>query len=432
MNWIWTLDGPVLLVAVCAAIACALPGTFLVLRRMSMMGDAISHAVLPGLVIAFVVTGTRGSWPMFVGAAVVGVLTAWLTEVVRKGGNVDEGASMGVVFTSLFAVGLVLVNLYGHRADLDPGCVLYGMLETVGNSVAFDAFGIGIPWAAVKLGIVAIVNLLLVVALFKEFRISSFDPALATTVGINATFMHFLLMTMTAVTTVAAFEAVGSILVVAMLIVPAATAHLLTDRLWLLVVLGMIIAVASAVVGHLSAIVIPAWIGLEKSLTVAPMVAVAGGAMLFTAVFFSPGHGVVSKWWHRAMLSIRIAKEDVLATLSREDDRTLPVEAVRGFSSGSSSMALSIALRLLRRAGQIETRGNGQVVLTETGHAEARRVLRSHRIWETYLAEKMNVAPDHTHGKAHRLEHVSPDLADKAADELGQPVIDPDGKQIPQ
>lgn len=431
MSWIWALDGPVLLVAIVAAIACALPGTFLVLRRMSMMGDAISHAVLPGLVLAFVITGTRGSWPMFVGAAIVGVLTAWLTEVVRKGGNVEEGASMGVVFTALFAVGLVLVNLYGHHADLDPGCVLYGMLETVGNSVAFHVWGVGVPWAAVRLGVVALVNLLIVVLLFKEFRISSFDPALATTMGINATVMHFLLMTMTAVTTVAAFEAVGSILVVAMLIIPAATAHLLTDRLWLVVLLGLVVAVASAVLGHLSAIAIPAWIGLDKSLTVAPMIAVAGGAILFAAVLASPRYGIVSKWWHRFALAIRIAREDVLVTLSREDDRTLPVATIRGFT-GSSRFAMSMALRRLTSARQISLRDGHTVQLTDAGAEEATRLLRSHRIWETYLTEKMNVAPDHTHGKAHRLEHVSPTLAERVAEELGQPTRDPDGKQIPR
>jgi manganese/zinc/iron transport system permease protein len=435
MNWS-IYDTWMLVVAILTACACAVPGTFLVLRRMSMMGDAISHAVLPGLVIAFVVSGSRASWPMFVGAAVVGVLTAYLTESVRKAGNVEEGASMGVVFTALFALGLVLVNIYAgdQRVDLDPGCVLYGMLETVSPDRGFTLLGLAIPTTALTLSIVFVVNLVLVIALFKEFRISSFDPALATTMGINSTLMHYLLMSMTAVTTVAAFEAVGSILVVAMLIVPAAAAHLLTDRLGLMLGMALVFAFLSAVAGHLAAILLPMAIGMRSSLTIAPMIVVVAGAMLLLVVLLAPRHGVISKLLGQLRLSVRIACEDVLGQLSRaeesRDGLTVPIDQLRS-NVEAGPVVFAVAMRALLRRGRV-LRSGSALSLTSAGRAAAVELLRSHRIWEAYRSQQMNLAPDHVHGGAHRLEHVPTDLADKVAEELSFPTHDPHGKPVPQ
>jgi manganese/zinc/iron transport system permease protein len=432
MNWT-SYDTWILIVAILTACACAVPGTFLVLRRMSLMGDAISHAVLPGLVIAFVISGTRASLPMFIGAAIVGVLTAYLTESVRKAGNVDEGASMGVVFTALFAAGLVLVNLYGKRVDLDPACVLYGMLESISPARGVNVFGLQVPTPVITLGAVCSINLAIVVALFKEFRISSFDPGLATTMGINSTLMHYLLMSMTAVTTVAAFEAVGSILVVAMLIVPAAAAHLLTDRLSWMLVLSLVIAAASAVIGHLAAILVPMGLGLRSSLTIAPMIVVASGALLLLVMLASPRHGIVSKLLARLRLSVRIVCEDVLGQLSRAEESrdAMPVSLPKLRSHVSAGGAVfAVALRSLVRRGRV-IRSGDRISLTAAGRAAAVELLRSHRIWETYRSERMNLAPDHVHGGADRLEHVPARIVEQAAEELQHPTHDPHGKPVP-
>ncbi len=270
----------------CAA-ACALPGCFLVLRRMSMMGDAISHAVLPGLAIGFLLTGTRAGLPMLAGAAVTGVLTAMFTQWITRFGNVDRGASMGIVFTTLFALGMILITRAADRVDLDPGCVLYGAIEmTPLDVVATLTVGgteIDVPRAAVVLGGVLLFNLLVVLALYKELQISAFDPELATALGIRALTMHYILMAMTAITTVAAFEAVGSIMVIAMLIVPAATAWLLTDRLPVMLGLSAGLGVIAAGLGHVSAITLPTWFGYEDTST-AGMMAVATG-LLFSLVW---------------------------------------------------------------------------------------------------------------------------------------------------
>ena len=257
LEW-YSIDSWIVVVGILAACSCALLGNFLVLRKMSMMGDAISHAVLPGLAIAFLVTGARSSLTMFIGAAIVGVLTAVFTQWISKFGNVDRGASMGIVFTTLFALGLLLIVQAADHVDLDPGCVLYGAIELtpldIVRRLELFGFALDLPRAALVLGAVTILNLLFVILFFKELRISSFDPDLARTMGIHANLMHYLLMMLVAITTVAAFEAVGSIIVIAMLIVPAAAAHLLTDRLWLMIVISVVLAIFSAVFGHLSAL----------------------------------------------------------------------------------------------------------------------------------------------------------------------------------
>ena len=272
-----------------------------------MMGDAISHAVLPGLAIAFLVTGTRASFTMFVGAVVVGVLTAVFTQWISRFGKVDQGASMGIVFTSLFALGLLLIVRAADHVDLDPGCVLYGAIETTSLDVVwrtnFLGLTIELPRGVVVLVPVCLVNVLFVVLLFKELRISSFDPELASIMGINAGLMHYLLMTLVAITTVAAFEVVGSIIVIAMLIVPAAVAHLLTDRLRWMVVISVGVAILCALFGHICAIALPGWLGLDPKLvdstSTSGMMAVVAGLIFAVTLFCAPRYGILVRRFRR-------------------------------------------------------------------------------------------------------------------------------------
>ncbi len=313
MNW-YAIDTWIVIVGMLAAVSCALLGNFLVLRRMSMMGDAISHAVLPGLAVAFLITGARASLAMFIGAAVVGVLTAVFTQWISRFGKVDQGASMGIVFTTLFALGLVLIVRAADHVDLDASCVLYGAIELTPLDVVWSKklFGIVIelPRAVIVLAPVCLLNALFVILFFKELRISSFDPELASTMGINANWMHYLLMTLVAITTVAAFEAVGSIIVIAMLVVPAATAHLLTDRLHWMILMSVALAIVTAILGHIFAVLLPGWIGLAPSLVDATstsgMMAVTSGLIFATALFAAPKYGILAKWFQQR--SVRLSE----------------------------------------------------------------------------------------------------------------------------
>lgn len=439
---IWSqLDTWIVIVAAMCGAACGLLGCFLVLRRVSMMGDAISHAVLPGLAIAFLVTGTRAGVPMFIGAAVVGVLTALFTQWIHRFGQVEQSAAMGVVFSVLFAIGLILIVNAADSVDLDPGCVLYGSLEFVPLNTTSVA-GYDIPVAAVSLGSILLLNVLFVVLFFKELKLSSFDGSLATTLGINATLMHYLLMTFVAVTTVASFEAVGSILVIAMLIVPAAVAYLLTERLSVMLLLSVVIAAVGAAVGHVAAITIPPLFGYDDT-TTSGMMAVVLGLFFVIAMLVAPRQGILSRLARQAQLSLRIIREDVLGMIYRLEeadrlDQSSRVAELLSQATGTNRLYTWLAMRQLRRSGLVLARAD-RYELSPDGKHEAMHLVRSHRMWELYLQQHLNLPEDKVHFGAHRMEHFMADGIDQAVDdelrstsEAGQVSVDPHGKQIPK
>lgn len=433
------IDSEIALVgAVCAA-ACAIPGSFLFLRRLSMMGDAISHAVLPGIAIAFLISGTRDSLTMFVGAVAIGLATAALVQLVHRGGNVDSGAAMGVVFTVLFAIGLVLIRFAADKVDLDPNCVLFGAIET-SPLQRMSAGGFSFPRALLRLSLVLVANVGLITLLFKEFRLATFDPALSSSLGFSATRLHYLLMAMIAVTTVAAFESVGSVLVIAMLIVPPATAHLLTDRLAPMIWLSALIAIVAAVVGHWGAITVPPWIGFPgRSASTAGSIAVAAGLLFVGAWLFAPEHGLAAAWRRRRALTYRIVRDDLLLLLARRNEQQPSRSPALSRDQIATGLApLSVGPRLLRNAlhglrdlGFVAEQ-QGAFVLTNAGRSAAEHLLGAHRLWESYLDRHLAVPVDHVHDSADRLEHVT-DAALRArlSEQLGHPDRDPHGRPIP-
>lgn len=437
LDWTW-LDTWIVIVGALGAMACALVGNFLVLRKLSMMGDAISHAVLPGLALAFLMTNSRASLPMFIGAAIVGVLTALFTEWVRRFGKVDESASMGVVFTTLFAAGLILIVQAADAVDLDPGCVLYGAIELTPLDTVSILSG-SVPRAAAILAIVLGLDVLFVLVFYKELKITAFDPALASAMGINAGLMHYLLMVFVAMTVVACFESVGSILVIAMLIVPAATAHLLTDRLAVMLVLSMAVGAASAALGHVGALVVPGFFGYADT-TTAGMIAVAAGALFAVAAVAAPRHGIVSKMVHQRLLGLDVVRADILGLLYRIDELTaqtgpqpVPVanRAFIGEAIPGSSWARGLVLRRLVARGKV-TRVGEIYTITDDGREEARHVIRSHRLWETFLWEYLNKRLDQLHRPAEQLEHITDArLRAQLDDTTGHPTHDPHGSPIP-
>ena len=432
MNWSWALDGWIILAGILCSVAAALLGNFLVLRKMSMLGDAITHAVLPGLAVAFLISESRSSLPMFLGAVIVGVLTALFTEWIRRFGKVDEGASMGVVFTSLFALGLIMIVQTADRVDLDPSCVLYGAIELTPLDT-IPLAGREIPRAVVVLGVVMVINALFVILFFKELKLASFDPALATTAGFSAGLLHYLLMVLVAVTAVASFESVGNILVVAMFIVPPAAAYLLTDRLGWMIAISVLLAIFSAVGGHISAITIPRWFGYGST-TTAGMMAVVAGLILCICLFFSPRYGIFTRFVRRRLLSFKILTDDIVAFLyrlqERNEERTVPRRKLRSLLLAERS-AFRIAVRWLRWRGYVASERDC-LVLTEAGEGVAREVVRSHRLWEQYLASHASIHTDSLHDKAEQFEHFTDrQLRDNLHSATDNPEIDPHGSPIP-
>jgi manganese/zinc/iron transport system permease protein len=395
---------------------------------MSLLGDAISHAVLPGIALAFILTGKVSGIAIVIGAMALGVLTAFLTETIHKLSGTPEDSSMGVVFTSLFALGVVLLVNAADGTDLDPGCVLYGLIEFAPLD-RVSVGGIDIPRTVLTLGCALLLVVLFLTAFWKELKLSAFDPALASAMGFSAVLMHYLLTGMTAGVTVASFEAVGAVLVVAMLIVPAATAQLLTDRLSHMLIWAAAVAILAAVVGYLWAA------ALDTS--VAGMMAVVAGLLFTLAVFLAPRHGVVSKLIRNALLTLRITSEDLLGLLYRHEEAHARGEAATPALPRAEAKLVNpgwlgwLALRLLARSGQVLITEQG-LQLAEGGRRRAQHLVRAHRLWEAYLQENTPLPRDHLHEPAMRMEHfLDPELQHHLEEELRHPDHDPHGRQIP-
>ncbi len=284
--------GWIMLMGFLVATACGLIGNYLILRRMALVGDAISHSVLPGLAVAFLLVNSRNTTAMFVGALVAGLLTTMIIEVIHKKTRVKQDAAIGIAFSSLFALGVILISLFADKVDLDQECVLYGEIAFVSLEppVIFAGKALG-PESVVRMAAVTVIVLLLIGLFYKELLVSSFDPGLAASLGINATVMHYALMSMLSVVVVSAFEAVGAVLVVAMLILPGATASLLSHRLPRMFALTVLHAALSSVLGvHLS-------VWLDCSVAGAMVVM---GTVLFTLAWvFSPAQGMLARVLHQ-------------------------------------------------------------------------------------------------------------------------------------
>ncbi|HEY8400685.1 MAG TPA: metal ABC transporter permease [Cytophagaceae bacterium] len=270
-------DVLIILMGCLVAVSCGLLGCFLVLRKMAMVGDAISHAVLPGIVVTYLITGSRESVLMLLGAGLIGILTTVLIEFFHKKARLQEDASIGVTFTWLFALGVILISYYAGNIDLDQDCVLYG-------EIAYVPFEPESIWV---MGIVLILNIAFILLFYKQLFITTFDPAYAAAIGISTVLWHYFLMAMVSFTTVAAFESVGAILVVAFLVAPPATAYLLTEKLPVMLYLTAITGIIAAVGGYFLAGLLDGSISGAMSTVV--------GLEFGLALLFAPKTGILTK-----------------------------------------------------------------------------------------------------------------------------------------
>ncbi|MGD6847560.1 metal ABC transporter permease [Rossellomorea aquimaris] len=276
----------ILLTGSLVGLSCGIVGCFLILRKMSMLADAISHTVLLGLVMAFIVSQSMNGFYMLIGAAVAGLLTTLMVQLLNSSG-IQEDAAIGVVFTSLFAVGVILISLFAKNVHLDVEHALMGEIAFVPwNTLSLPILG-DIPKSVVMLGFVLLLDILIIFLLFKEFKLTSFDPSMAAAIGIPVLAVHYILMGLVSVTTVSAFDSVGAILVVAMLIAPGATAYLLTDRYKVMLLLSGGIGVFDSIIGYYGAKMF--------DVSISGAMAVAAGLVFFIVWMLSPKHGLVSR-----------------------------------------------------------------------------------------------------------------------------------------
>lgn len=289
MPWTYFGMGAVWLTLMCLLVSlpCAQLGTFLVLRRMSLVGDAISHSVLPGIVIAFLFVGDLASPWLLVGAALAGLLVTVLIEQIHGRTRIKQDSAIGIAFTSMFAAGVVMLALMLRNVHLDTSCVIEGQLGDVLNYSRVSIAGVEVPEPILTMAVVAALTLLLIVVFFRVLVLSSFDAGLAASFGFFPTVVHYCLMSFLSVVVVAAFQSVGAILVIALLILPSASAYLCTHRLKWMLVLASLHALIASVAGI--------YIHVGTNGTQSAAVVVAGLVLFILAWLFGPADGLVPK-----------------------------------------------------------------------------------------------------------------------------------------
>jgi manganese/zinc/iron transport system permease protein len=314
-------DIEIVLIAMVTAVAAALPGTYLVLQRKALVSDAISHAILPGIVVAFFVTRDLNSPLLLVAAAATGVMTVVLIEALIRSRLVPEDASIGLVFPALFSIGVILVSRYAGDVHLDTDSVLLGELAFA----PFDRLMLGGtdlgPRALWTMGAILLLNLFLIALAWKELKLATVDPGLAAVLGFSPVAIHYALMTMVSVTAVGAFDAVGSILVVALMIAPPATAYLVVDRFAPMLWTGAATAVLAALVGYLAA--------FAFDVSIAGSMAVACGVLFTLALLSGPRRGLMAQARRRRTQRMELALRMLVVHLIHHQGTTVEAEECR-------------------------------------------------------------------------------------------------------
>ena len=362
-----SIPAMILLTGILVGVSGALLGSFLVLRGNAMLTDAISHSIVFGIIVVWLLTGHMSGPVQVLGAALTGVLTVVLSELLARSRLVKIDAAIGLVFPALFAAGVLLISIYARDVHIDVQTVLLGEIGFVWlNTVMI--WGVDVPIAVTTLGAVLVVNLAFVLVLWKELKLTTFDPGLAAALGFLPVALHYAVLTLTSVTAVAAFDAVGAILFIAFVIVPPATAYLLTRRLWLMVVLAVGLSVAACVAGYLLAIM---W-----NVSIAGMMASMTGLWFAIALLFAPDHGLIAQafGWRskrldhdcRALVAHLFTHQDTPQMAEENTQRAL-VEHLRWPAPRARAAILRAHDRDLieRRAGLLTLRPKG------TAEAEA-------------------------------------------------------------
>lgn len=405
----WALRA--LIASALVGITCGILGCFIVLRNMALIGDALSHAILPGVVVAFMIGLGGNTIGRFAGAVIAGLLTAIIITWIQRNVKTKNDAAIGIVFTAMFSLGVIGISYISRQpgVHLDLKDFLFGQVLGVTNDDIW-----------LTTGVTAYV-VLSVVVFYRYLFITTFQPVIAQTMGISVSTMHYFLMLLLSFAVVAALSTVGVILVVAMLVTPASTALLLTNRLHYALVIAALFGLLSAAAGLFFAILFET--------TPGPAMAVTATVLYLLAAFFSPKKGLVFRFFQKRKLQSRIRLEDVLKLAYRQQQvGQLTMDGLLK-RLGFSKSALEVQLQILRSKNLLE---KNSLTLTEEGREEGRRLVRAHRLWESYLASEMGLTAEQIHDDADKYEHLLTDeILDEVDKTLGYPTTDPHGGVCP-
>ncbi len=401
-----------LIASVTIGISCGLIGTYIMLRRMSLIGDALAHAVLPGVVVSFIVAG-KSEIALFFGAVTAGIITALLIGFVNRNSKIKEDTSIGIIFTGAFALGILLVSQL-KQVHIDLSSYLFG-----------DVLGVS-SGDIILSGVIMVVILVVIVMYYKQLLITSFDPTMALTIGISTTLIHYMLMTLLSMSIVAGLQSVGVILIIAMLITPPATAYLLSNNLKKILLISSLLGMFSSVAGL--------YLSYHFNFASGASIVLVAVALFMLAFLFSPREGVITKLYRRIKTSRSILSDDVIKLFYKHRAAGSVPELLKMISGelGVSASKVRSAIRLLILKGLISST-NGSYNITSDGSRYALRLIRIHRLWETYITKEHVTDIEHIHPEAEKIEHLLPEeLVDELDEELGFPEKDPHGSEIPK
>ncbi len=392
-------------------IMCGVIGSFMVLRNMSLIGDALSHAILPGIFAAFVLIG-YSSLGFFVGTLLAALFSAVAITWIQENVKTKNDAAIGIIFTFMFSLGVIGISYLNNQegVHLDLKDFLFGTILGVSNEDLYIT------------GIVTVYSLISIVVFYRYLFITTFQPTIAQTMGISVKMIHYFLMLLLSFAVVAALRTVGIILVVAMLITPSATALLLSNKLKTVLVLSGLFGLLSAIVGLIVAILL--------NTTPGPAMCVIATIFYFIAVFFSPSKGLMFKYLRKQNQNQQIEKEDIVKLLFKKSDHNIPSAIQIGEELGIKPNKVKKYIAQLQSDGLMT---HGKNTLTAKGNAIAEELVRAHRLWETFLVDQVGLSDQNIHEDAEKYEHLlSSEILDQLDIKLGYPTRDPHGSPIPE
>ena len=398
------------------SIVCSVLGCFIILRRMAFLADAIAHSMLAGviagyLIVKIVLGGDAETGAMLLGAIIAGVITVGMVGFVTRFSRLKEDTAIGIMYTGIFAVGSFVLSLdaFSQYVHID----IYHYI--VGSIVSADASKL---WLA---AIVSSIVLSVIILFYRPLQLTSFDPVMAASIGIPVLLVDYLLTTCTSLVVVCGVQIAGVILVVAMIITPAASAYLLSDRLDRMVTLAAVLGAVGFWIGFFLSGAIGASAGASVVVTMT--------SIFLICLVFSPRYGLVADWIRKRNMVPQEIMEDVLGAVLRKKGHSMPVSEVLGYVENPNSK-IRKAIHSLARQGMLEL-DDGHVTLTDDGEFHAKRLIRAHRLWETYL-DTTGTPKTEIHDRAHVLEHISDEATvEYLDDKLGHPLTDPHGTAIP-
>ena len=414
-NLRYVVLGSVLLTASSAVV-----GTFTFLQKKSLVGDAVAHAVLPGVCMAFLWAETKNPFLLIIGAFITGWLSLILIDGITRYSKLKEDTAIGLVLSVFFGVGILLLTYIqqnGNAAQSGLDSFLFGKAAAL------------MPQDVQAFGILAVVLLLTVALLYKEFKILAFDKAYAKILGLPVRTLQLTLTTLTVLAVVVGIQAVGVVLMAAMLITPAAAARFWTDRLPIMLVLATIFGVSSGLAG--------AYVSYTAvSMPTGPWIVVVISSIAAISFFFAPKKGIAFRLYRQMNNRRMILEENILKTfynLGEKDGNFRHHWSREALLNQRHFLPsrLSSGLRRLTRQGFLK-KNAGEWELTQAGYRKGKRTVRLHRLWELYLTQYLRIAPDHVHEDAETIEHlITPELERRLEEKLDFPTLDPHQSQIP-